>query len=502
MTMDRTIDRTSSHGHGAAVARLHDDQRGAVMVMGLFMSMLMIGALWCMIGLGDAMVFRQRMQEASDHAAFASAVVHAKGMNFIAMLNAVMLVLTIIYILMGIVHDILALLCVMTGFACVPFKAWQTAWHAYFNAMKPICKALHVAEEAVAYAAPWVGFGVGMQLGQDYGQHTMKKPRVMMLAMSSSMAPGRFPSPPGNGVFGSGFSKYGLPVEAKPFSALCDKVGKLGGGGLLGMTGQSAGAASGVISGLISRGVKYRYCSGFDIAGFVQGNDTQTKSITGVFGNFMSFGKRLVSRFMSSGIGQLLGANDPSFDGFWNEDGPLYVYSNANNGSPFMQVWSVNLYPQYTETSTRRVGIAANMIGSRALENTAPPFRTYFAQAEFYYDCTKDWADDDCNGDPGMDANASYNMRWTTRLHAFEGNFGEMLGSAFSSLLTSGLQKGLSSILQHKLDSPVPRFIADKLGNALGGEIANDIGLGKDGALRKDIQGQLDFLNMPTQAYH
>jgi hypothetical protein len=260
-----------------------------------------------------------------------------------------------------------------------------------------------------------------------------------------------------------------------------------------------AGAAGGAMSGLIGAGVRYRYCSGFDVGSFVKGNDTSTKSgFAGVMGNFISIGKRAVSRFAASGIGALFG-NDPSTDSFWNEDGPLYVYSGSENGSTFMQVWTFNMFPKLKEESASRIGIAANRLKSNAVTNTTPIPRAYFSQSEFYYDCTKEWSDSDCHGDPETEANASYNMRWTVRMHAFEGNFGELLGGAASSLLTSGISMGIRKGLE-KMN--LPGFVADQLGTTIGTQIGDAIGLGGDGPLRGAIQGQLDFLNVQQTPYH
>ena len=47
----------------------HRDQSGAVMMTGLGMACFLIGALWFIIGVGDAIVFRDTMQETADHAA-------------------------------------------------------------------------------------------------------------------------------------------------------------------------------------------------------------------------------------------------------------------------------------------------------------------------------------------------------------------------------------------------------------------------------------------------
>jgi len=63
------------------------DQGGAVLVMGVFMAALLVGFLYYVKGIGSAIVFRERMQDAADAAAFAGATVQARGMNLIALIN-------------------------------------------------------------------------------------------------------------------------------------------------------------------------------------------------------------------------------------------------------------------------------------------------------------------------------------------------------------------------------------------------------------------------------
>src|SRR6185369_12368413 len=98
---------------------LRTDTRGAVLLTGLFMACFLIGCLWFIIGIGDTLVFRQRMQEATDHTAFASAALHAKGMNFLSLCNLVLLAVVVIHILLGIIHDIALALCIVSlGTTC------------------------------------------------------------------------------------------------------------------------------------------------------------------------------------------------------------------------------------------------------------------------------------------------------------------------------------------------------------------------------------------------
>lgn len=79
--------RTSNATPGASLA---SDQRGAVMVMGIFMCCIIVAALWYVAGIGDAIVLRERSQEIADAGAFSGATLHARGMNLIVLLNLIM----------------------------------------------------------------------------------------------------------------------------------------------------------------------------------------------------------------------------------------------------------------------------------------------------------------------------------------------------------------------------------------------------------------------------
>jgi hypothetical protein len=76
----------------AAIAgqpRLLSDQRGAIVLMGVFMSVFLVGALWYVIGISHAIVYRESVQTGADATAFSAAVYHARGMNMISMVNIV-----------------------------------------------------------------------------------------------------------------------------------------------------------------------------------------------------------------------------------------------------------------------------------------------------------------------------------------------------------------------------------------------------------------------------
>lgn len=71
---------------------LAGDDRGAVMVVGAFMAILAVGLLYHLAGVGETVLYQERLQDAADTAAFAAAVGHARAMNAIAIVNATMAV--------------------------------------------------------------------------------------------------------------------------------------------------------------------------------------------------------------------------------------------------------------------------------------------------------------------------------------------------------------------------------------------------------------------------
>ncbi len=70
--------------------RLAADTRGAAMVFGLFFAVFLLAMLWYLVGIADALHYRQHVQDAADAGAFSAAVVNARGMNLLALINMTM----------------------------------------------------------------------------------------------------------------------------------------------------------------------------------------------------------------------------------------------------------------------------------------------------------------------------------------------------------------------------------------------------------------------------
>lgn len=75
---------------------LLEDERGATMVMGVFMAAMLVGMIYYVWGIGGMVIHRERLQDAADTAAFGAAVIEARGMNLVSLMNVIMLVLAII----------------------------------------------------------------------------------------------------------------------------------------------------------------------------------------------------------------------------------------------------------------------------------------------------------------------------------------------------------------------------------------------------------------------
>lgn len=465
-----TIALQETLGQEGTLRRLRGDDRGAVLLTGLCMSCFLIGSLWFLMGIGDAIVFRDSMQEAADHGAFTSAVIHARGMNFIAACNLVLLGMIAIHIILGLIHDILLAYCILFavetfGAACVPYPPAYAAYHAYASAMKPIASTIHDVEDVAAAGYPMVGSAKGFMIGNYYGERRARKRgqdnTTNVFVMSSSMTPGsidpalmaafeRLTGPAASAVrvTTAGLRK-GLPVEGKRFSVLCRKIGPMAIANMAALTGLGdilgMGGVLGMVMGWIGSGVERRYCndlsSGAPIsppAMLAQGNGAINA------GNAAAQGAALILAMggpaaaaipepmppegvpvstippptPGGGGTDCRGGSpqgDPGLDAWWGCEGPLLPWGGTVNGSSWNQVWSVNEMPEYRDAQQNKVALAKRVSEGKYGQVSTAVAPSYFAGAEFYYDCRQFWYDDACNG-TDIDDNAGYSVQWRARL--------------------------------------------------------------------------------------
>lgn len=409
-------------GTAADVRALAADEGGAVMLIGLCMACFLIGAMWFVIGIGDAIVFRDTMQEVTDHAAFTSAVLHAKGMNFIAACNLMMLGMVAVHVMMGLINDALTAVALLlaipsNGGSIEAANAWKEAYKAYGASFKPLASSMHYSEVVSAYGYPQLGYVKSRLVGADYSGFS-PRPRVLnVLAVSPSMIGGGPDDASIHGTFvqlgtsGPRFpddARKGLPVEAHKFSDLCRKVATVGAKSLGEMTGLQGVPGNSQLTDLGGSAIQARYCndSGGSVPGGVVpaggggGDDDENGGSSGGNGGNGGGG---------GGVAPVSGGSDPGIDRWWGEDGPLYPWKATRNGASWQEIWAFNLRPRYEDAQEHAVGIAQGKLG---IVQTAQQPPAYLASAEFYFDCSKKWADPTCNGDD----NAAFSIRWRARI--------------------------------------------------------------------------------------
>lgn len=159
------------------------DDRGAVMVMGIFMCSCLVGALWYLAGIGDAILYRERLQEAADAMAFSDAALHARGMNLLVLINLIMslilgirvairtakivtLIATAVFAGLGIVNPPLFGATAPTSSAAV---ALENVGNAIDPAIDEALQALNKVQDFIAKGTPLLArAGATVSVGPQY----------------------------------------------------------------------------------------------------------------------------------------------------------------------------------------------------------------------------------------------------------------------------------------------------------------------------------------------
>jgi hypothetical protein len=152
------------------------------MVLGIFMCTCLVGVIWYLAGIGEAVVFRERVQEASDAAAFSSAVLQARGMNLIVLINLIMACVLGIRVALKVVQ--LALVIVGAIFTAIgwfvppvaPFGALafqgagqvQNLITQLKNPIDQTLRALSAVQKGIARVVPAASLAGGAQVGRLY----------------------------------------------------------------------------------------------------------------------------------------------------------------------------------------------------------------------------------------------------------------------------------------------------------------------------------------------
>ncbi len=198
------------------------DDRGAIMVMGIFMCSCLVGALWYLAGIGDAILYRERMQEAADAIAFSDAALHARGMNLIVMVNLIMAAILSVRVAVRVgklactvaaaIFAALSFIQPQLGLLAAPAAAAAQTLDTVDQASKPAIdgalQGLSLAEDGISTGTPPIAQSAAAAVGEHY------RPAITGHAVFRVSDP--FPVP-----------LSGLPVEHARPAKLCNEAAAL-----------------------------------------------------------------------------------------------------------------------------------------------------------------------------------------------------------------------------------------------------------------------------------
>jgi hypothetical protein len=480
---------------------LYRDERGAVMVTGVFMATFLVGALWFIFGTARAAIFRERVQETADAAAFSSAVLHAKGMNLIAAINLVLFALTAVWLLIRALQDIL------TGIQAVVGEPPKGKWDVVVDTAKSI-KNGDLPPNHCEYRATLPGVGAhactvakGVKVAREATQKVRETlgdqmgiwfPRLSQVQDVTAVA-----APAGGAIaslaIGAQFKHFTIALS--PSMIPVDALTNLARDTITSETGETPKESSDPFInrplGLPVIKKKYRtLCN--RTAKIVLGTAEKALMHVPVVGDFIEdvpFMSDAIGRWVSRGAlsianrycGDKEKAGKSSESRIFGEHGPKGMFSHAQNGNDLMQIWAFT-YGHFTDNDLSRVAVGARQFGTKPTTDS----QVYIAQAEFYYDCTGTWTSDDCNGTTFFDNtrnpdNALFNMRWRARLRRFRSpNVGAELGRYLRDAVFSGAAAdALKELLGVEGESDLSVIIDDGF-HLLSGKVTDAAGIGNE----------------------
>jgi len=199
--------------------RLRSDERVAIMLIAVFMAIFLVGLLYYMIGISQALLFREKFQDSADAAVLSTAIFHARAMNLLVFINIIMaailsvlvtvkLLETLAIIGIGIAAALAWATFGATLVAIPPLNTLRTTMNEiYTNLHDPVftaLTALHDAADVVKDVTP-----------------------AAALALAEADLETNAILPSTHGVVFGTRAKQDLPVADDAFSELCGRAGKL-----------------------------------------------------------------------------------------------------------------------------------------------------------------------------------------------------------------------------------------------------------------------------------
>ena len=422
--------------------RIAKDDRGAVMVMGLFMTLALIGMLWFLLGLGATLAFKEKMQQAADSAAFSAAVVHARDMNMIVAINMVMFMLVGAWLILCVTYTITEIVSIYMWIAaavsCIVGCELAPAAETTEDLKDAVSEAKQGYESVLDWMLPALSIiqdAVAMGSDEKAGLLTVGATLTNQDAMFGGAASADGINPP---AFQQVGKRLGLPVENEKNADLCGDVANW----VMGYA-QTLLERNPIVKRLMNMSPMEKIAMKIAFSKFVTANPLAGMGID-------SFDKLLskIREMIKDGLQAAYCSG-----GVWEKAGPKRLYradpkkpsQMEKNASDWMQIYGVMIPTRGIEDNDaeHKIGLASRTHQA----HTDPSFLTSFsyAQAEYYFDCSGKWAGGDCNAiseevkDTGIDA-SMYRLEWRSRLvraHVPKNLPAGQIVSAVNSVLTA-----------------------------------------------------------------
>lgn len=345
------------------VAKLRRDQRGAVLIIGMLSTPLLVGAIYYVVSIAEAVHQREALQVAADAGAMAAVVPEARAMNAIAVINWLMVAITTVTIPTRALLPAYAFVaslpcadqcsCKIVMDAKRAHKELKQRSDRLEERAKTLLEALDQAQKSLAKEAP--------EAGEESAKSNLEA-RQDELPSGAQME-----------IHGSSLSpqscRYGLPVEDDKFDQVC------------------------------KRAQPWVMEFAFRIASDTLKSMGQCKS--------GPLALALAMPDLQNPTGSRVCKEKKNAPCSGSGPHPKKVYKEAKNGNDWMQVWS-EVTGDINDRGRQGVAFGAPTTQSK---DPKKEMGLGFAQAEIFFDCTGGWSS--CNG---SDEKAMWDSKWRARM--------------------------------------------------------------------------------------
>jgi hypothetical protein len=392
---------------------LRSDERGMILVIALPMAALLVGCLWYLISVGDAVLHRERLQDAADATAFESAVLHARAMNTEVGLNLLSASLSSIPAALRAIEVVATSSLSLSGEGRTLLDLALSTDHELGPRVAASLQVVHDTQLALRAVAPLLATAeatrnnsaLARELGAADGAIALSYAALPVEEQSALAAdidrPWLLVAATATRTRESNAADARLPLEPSPPLAACADTRTIlppSAAALLHarqLDRQLAELAQKLGSGLEGAACAQTACAS------AQGGPAEAQQLC----------QEALSR---------LPHTQPVTT--------LEVSAGAQNGNALLQTWAIARRDRFAAEPSNERGMS---LASPARPVDITPKNTAFAQAEYYFDCADSW--ERCAQD------AAWSPRWTARLRRFERPDGERdrvsarrIASAFS----------------------------------------------------------------------